>query len=120
LEDFVSARGIVTLYGNQNQDKQYTSKEIADLALHGDRQAIQAYHDMGTALGQGLAETFAHFAPETIIIGGKIGRSLDLYKESILKALADIGVPEPEILQAAPGNLAIWGAAKHVFATMCT
>lgn len=118
LEDCVSARGIVALYDNKEPTKQYTSKEVADLALDGDRQAIEAYHAMGAALGHGLAETFAHFAPEKIVIGGKVGQSLELYKESFSQALADAGVPVPEILQALPGNLAIWGAAKHAFATM--
>jgi len=118
LEDYVSARGVVALYTDQGSAKHYTSKEIAELATQGNAQAVRAYQEMGAALGHGLAETFAHFAPKKVVIGGKVGQSLTLFKEATSHTIAEAGVPVPEILQAIPGNLALWGTAKHSFATM--
>lgn len=115
VEDYVSARGVVALYGS-TQGTAPSAKEISALAHQGDPRALEAYRAMGAALGRGLASVLTRFAPEAIVIGGKVGRSLDLFRPAMLQALAEAGLPHLQIIPAAPGNLAIWGAARHAFA----
>jgi glucokinase len=115
IEDNVSAHGVVALYGGA-QGAAKSAKEISALAHQGDPRAVEAYRAMGTALGSGLAAVLARFAPEAVVIGGKVGRSLDLFRPAMLQALADAGLPQLQVLPAAPGNLAIWGAARYAFA----
>jgi glucokinase len=115
LEDYVSARAVVAAYDTLKPDEQRSAQSIAHLALQGDPEATKAYETMGMELGRGLAAVFAHFAPEKIVIGGKVGLSLKLFQPALQQALTDAGLPSIEILQAREGNLAIWGAARHVF-----
>jgi glucokinase len=115
VEDYVSARGVVALYGAA-QGAAKSAKEISALALKGDPRAIEAYRAMGAALGHGLAPVLTRFAPEALVIGGKVGQSLDLFRPAMLQALAEAALPHLQVLPAAPGNLAIWGAARYAFA----
>ena len=114
IEDNVSAHGVVALYGGA-QGTAKSAKEISVLAHQGDPCAVEAYRAMGAALGSGLAAVLARFAPEAVVIGGKVGQSLDLFRPAMLQALADAGLPQPRVLPA-PGNLAIWGTARYAFA----
>jgi glucokinase len=111
LEDQVSACGVVALYGNLRPGDPRSAKEIAGLAMRGDPPAIKAYRVMGAALGSGLASSLARFAPEKIVIGGKVGQSLELFRPAMKQALAAAGLPDLPVVPAAPGNMAIWGAA---------
>ncbi len=118
LEDYVSARGVVALYDKVGGKKGESARAIADLARAGNEQAVQAYQAMGVALGEGLASVFAHFAPEQIVVGGKVGLALDLFEPALKQALADASLPPIPIVQAARGNLALWGAARHAFSRL--
>jgi glucokinase len=113
LEDYVSARGVVALYDKLKPGKRRSAKEVSALALQGSQPAIDAYRAMGTALGRGLGPVFARFIPEKVVIGGHVGRSLELFGPAMEQALAATGVPEVPILHAAPGNMAIFGAARY-------
>lgn len=115
LEDHVSARAVVAEYDSLSPGKHRSAKEIADLALRGDPSAIEAYQAMGAALGTGLAPVLTRFAPETVVIGGHIGQSLELFRPAMQQALAAVGVANLSVIRALPGNLAIWGAARHAF-----
>jgi glucokinase len=112
LEDRVSARAVVTAYSGATGTAK-SAKEISVLAEGGDPAAIDAYQALGTALGTGLAPVLARFAPEAVVIGGHIARSLDLFGPAMRRALAASGLPDLTVIQAMPGNLAIWGAARH-------
>jgi len=113
LEDYVSARGVVALYDKLKPGERRSAKEVSALALRGSRPAIEAYRAMGTALGRGLGPVFARFRPEKVVIGGHVGRSLELFGPAMEQALAAASVPELPILPAAPGNMAIFGAARY-------
>lgn len=122
LEDHVSARAVTARYRSlrprdqrsaKEPGDQPSAKEIEDLALRGDPLAIEAYRAIGAALGSGLAPVLQRFAPEKIVIGGHVSHALDLFRPAMQQALAAAGLPELPVIQAAPGNLAIWGAARH-------
>jgi glucokinase len=113
LEDYVSARGVVTMYGTLRPGGRVSAKDVSDLARRGNPAAIDAYRMMGTALGRGLAPVLRRFEPEQVVIGGHVAQSLDLFGPATGRALTEAGVPEVPILPPVPGNLAIWGAARY-------
>lgn len=126
LEDRVSARAVVAGYaratardgamGVGGSADEATAKGVSALASRGDPSAIEAYSAMGAALGSGLAPVLARFAPEILVIGGKVGQSLELFRPAMQEALAEAGLPDLPVIPAAPGNLAIWGAARYPLA----
>ena len=111
LEDRVSARGVVALYRRHALSGPLTAKDVSDLARQGDQAAVGAYWEMGTSLGSALAPVLARFAPEAVIVGGKVGRSLPLFGPALAEALAAVGLPAVPIV-AADGNMSLWGAAS--------
>lgn len=116
LEDHVSGRAVVASYAGFGGAGPRSAKEIGDLALRGDPAAVEAYRAMGAALGRGLAPVLTRFAPEKIVIGGHIARSLELFLPAMEQALSAAGLPAPPIIASAPGNMAIWGAARYALA----
>jgi glucokinase len=120
LEDHVSARAVATAYGTRpdgtgQPGPGQTAREVSVLAAEGDEAAVAAFRAMGEALGSGLAPVLARFEPEAIVVGGKVGRSLELFAPALRQALAGAGLPDVPVVPAAPGNMALWGAARHAF-----
>jgi len=115
LEDRVSARAVTTAYGPRPDGRGATAREVSVLAARGDSAAVAAFQRMGAALGSGLAPVLARFEPEAVVIGGKVGRSLDLFAPAMREALAEHGLGSLRVVRAAPGNMALWGAAGHAF-----
>jgi glucokinase len=110
LEDYVAARAVTTAYGPGR-----SAREVSELAAAGDTAAVAAYRTLGEALGAGLAPVLARFAPQTIVLGGKVAQSLPLFAPAMRKALAEAGLPDLPVIAAIQGNLALWGAARHAF-----
>jgi glucokinase len=120
LEDHVSARAVTNPYGTPADGTGLpgagrTAREVSALAAEGDETAVAAFVAMGEALGSGLVPVLARFEPEAIVIGGKVGQSLELFAPAMRQALAEAGLPDLPVIPAAPGNIAIWGAARHAF-----
>ena len=120
LEDHVSARALTTAYGTPPDGTGLpgpgkSAREVSALAAAGDETAVAAFLAMGDALGRGLAPVLERFEPETIVIGGQVGQSLPLFAPAMRRALAGAGLPNLPVIPAAPGNMAIWGAARHAF-----
>lgn len=83
LEDYASKRGVLKLYGRDD----LTVKEVADRAHAGERQAIDAFAQMGTIIGEAIAPIMEEYNIETLLLGGQISRSADLFAGSIEKML---------------------------------
>lgn len=125
LEDHVSARAVTASYGPRPDGAGLpgaglpgagkTAREVSAFAAEGDAVAVAAFRAMGGALGSGLAPVLARFEPEAVVIGGKVGQSLELFAPAMRQALAGAGLPDLPVIPAAPGNMAIWGAARHAF-----
>jgi glucokinase len=111
LEDIVSARGVVSLYRRHALNRPLSARDVSDLARQGEEAALGAYREMGTSLGGALAPVLARFAPEAVVIGGKVGRSLPLFGPAVAEALAAAGLAAMPIVQA-DGNMSLWGAAS--------
>jgi glucokinase len=120
LEDHVSSRAVTTSYGTRPDGGGLpgpgkTAREVSALEAEGDETAIAPFRAMGEALGSGLVPVLARFEPEAIVIGGKVGRSVELFAPAMRQALAGAGLPNLPVIPAAPGNMAIGGAARHAF-----
>jgi glucokinase len=114
LEDHVSARAVVARYSpGQGDHHSYSAKEISERALRGEPRAIDAYRALGTALGSGLAPVLKRFGPEKVVIGGHVGKALEVFRPAMQQALAAAGLPELPVIPAGHGNMAIWGAARR-------
>lgn len=79
LEDYASKRGVLKLYGRDD----LTVKEVADRAHAGEQQAIDAFAQMGTIIGQAIAPILDEYKIEKLLLGGQISRSADLFIRQI-------------------------------------
>ena len=113
LEDYVSARAVTSLYSKLSPGERRSARDVSELAARGSRPALEAYRAMGIALGRGLAPVFARFAPEVVVIGGKVAHSLELFGPATEEEMAAAGLPHLPVLAAASENMAILGAARY-------
>lgn len=113
LEDYVSARAVTSRYSKLSSGERRSARDVSELARRGSPPAIEAYRAMGAALGRGLAPVFARFAPEVVVIGGKVSHSLELFGPAMKQEMAAAGLPELPVLAAAAENMAILGAARY-------
>lgn len=68
---------------------QTTAGELSALARSGDASALAAWHDFGCHIGQMVKIAMLAYAPEAVILGGGIARSLDLFEEAMYGEIAD-------------------------------
>ena len=94
-----------------NQD----TKFMSDLAFQGDAEALKAFSEFGTHLGNAINNILYVYAPEAIIIGGSISKSYDLFKAAMQEAIATFAyqkqIEHLKIELSDLGGIAILGAA---------
>jgi len=83
LEDYASKRGVLKLYGRSD----LTVKEIAGLAHDGDSQAAEAFSRMGAIIGEAISPLMEEYGIETLLLGGQISRSADLFQPALSEKL---------------------------------
>lgn len=79
LEDYASKRGILRLYGRND----LPVKEIGAKAIAGERNAIDAFAQMGSILGESVATMLKEYRIETLLLGGQISKGSQLFIPSI-------------------------------------
>ncbi|MDG5800150.1 ROK family protein [Marinilabiliaceae bacterium ANBcel2] len=98
-----------------------TSKMIYDAAIQGDKVAVEVFEQTGKYLGQALADTVHHLAPEAIFLFGGPTAAGDLIfkpvKESMEEYLLPIFKNKIKILpsELSMGDAAIVGASALVW-----
>ena len=109
IEDIVSGNGISSIYLRLSK-KQKTAREISQLAFNGDSEAIETWNIFGDALAFALAWGINMIDPGVVILGGSIANSIDLFYDSMNKALRKFVCPVPadktKIVKAALGDAA--------------
>jgi glucokinase len=58
-----------------------SGKEAYDMALSGDKKAIDMWKEFGNHLGAAIEAILYAYDPEKIILGGSVGQSLSLYED---------------------------------------
>lgn len=107
LEDKVSARGVRGYYTAMGGDPEYSARDIAESAYHGDQAALDAFDRMGETLGTAIAGILLEHNVSTVLFGGQISRSLDLMEDGLRRSLG----PWPTIVRA-PEDAVYHGIAK--------
>ena len=120
-EEYVSKRGIMNRYqaklraaGVQTAaeaDAQPTVADIAAMARKGDAIAMETFADTGYHLGQILLPILKEYHFDTVLLGGAISKSADLYMPRLCEVLSEVGAtacPTADIDQAP-----IIGAAQY-------
>ncbi len=70
-----------------------TSGLIIESALHGDPVATEMLSSSALFVGEALASMVNLFNPSLIVIGGSVGRSLDMYLATIRKTVLNRSLP---------------------------
>ncbi len=80
LEEYVSGNALTRLY-EQYTGKHLSGTEIAALAIAGEEAAKQVWDDFAQALAYALSWTVNMLDPQTVVIGGSIIKSANLFWE---------------------------------------
>lgn len=93
-EDYVSKRGILCRYleeaGIPNHQPVPTVAQIADMARRGDAAARKAFADTGLHLGQILLPVLREHPFRTVLLGGAISKSADLFLPQLNQVLSEV------------------------------
>ena len=92
LEDYVSKRGILKIYGELANKKpgNLTVNQIADLAGKGDASAIATFCEAGQLLAKAIAGVLVAKNIECLLFAGQISRSYHLMETAITEELQGI------------------------------
>jgi glucokinase len=71
-----------------------TGKELYDAAMKNDPDAIAAFTKFGNHIGNLITNILYVLAPEAVILGGSISKSLPLFREGIYQSLEGFLLPE--------------------------
>ena len=133
LETYASASGIrrtvfEILYNSMEESElreisfnDLTSKMIYDVAMRGDKIALEAFEFTGKALGIKLADSVAHTSPEAIILFGGLAAAGDLIfeptKRHMENNLLNIFKNKVKIIPSGlpEGNSAVLGASALIW-----
>ncbi len=91
IDDYISVRGIKQLALNYCNNP-LTPLELSKLAGEGNIQAIKAYQEFGDNLNAALFPLLTKFKANTLVLGGKISRSGNLFLEALKESCDDLGV----------------------------
>lgn len=113
LEEYVSARGIIRLAKGLNAK---TPLEVYNLALMGNKKAINVFEKMGFYLGVAVANFVNIFDPDVVIIGGGISNAWKFFSKSMEKTVKEKAYvnKNPKIVKGMLENAAILGAASLI------
>ncbi|GGD83136.1 ROK family protein [Paenibacillus nasutitermitis] len=83
VDDYISKRGILRLMSDAGMDTANLDiKNLAELAMDGDAEAIGIFKRFGEMIGEMLVPFLRSFQPDAVVIGGQIVKSKALFLES--------------------------------------
>lgn len=92
LEDFASARGIRIAYARMTGDGFQSAHSVAHKAYAGEAAAQTVYQRMGELLGEHLRSLQEELGFTTLLMGGQVSKSLDLFLGGIREALPGVTI----------------------------
>lgn len=111
-DDYFSTRGLIAAWKQISGEDARGAKEIADLAEQkGDARAFKVHEDFGTALAEFLSPWLLRFGVKTLVVGGSIGRGLNLFEKTLTAGLPQGVTVKPSLLGE---DAQIVGAASAV------
>ena len=109
IDDYLSARGVCKL-AQKYCNNVLTPLELSVMAKNGDDNAIQAYQEFGENLNYALLPLLIQFGANTLVIGGMISHSSELFL-SAMKDCYKLGIDI--ILESDTSRLAMIGLTKQ-------
>lgn len=95
-----------------------TAMKAHDLAVKGEKEAIQMWDDYGFHLGNVMKAVAYTYDPEAVILGGSISKAYAFFEDSMKKTLNDFQFPETikrlKIVRSKVDNIALLGAAALI------
>jgi len=107
LEDVASADGIVRSAQNMGMLPPLSARRIFDAARDGDETALAVVEREGQHLAMAIAAVSAILDPEMVVLGGGIGRNVDLLHDPIQRRLQEITPLQPRIVASELGDEAV-------------
>lgn len=108
-EDYCSGKFFRTFYKDDGQN-------LIEKAKNGDPEAIKAFDEFGTHLGNAIKTIMFAVDPHKIIIGGSVAKSKDAYTDALQKSIKQFPYPESvknlKIIYTDTANIAVLGAAS--------
>lgn len=96
-----------------------TGEELFRLAKENNKNAINAFEDIGNHLGEMIYQILFMMAPDMIVLGGSISKSFPLFKPTLQKKLDQFPFESirerVKIEHSELENIAIFGAAAQCF-----
>lgn len=90
-------------------------EEVYEQALTGDRKAIKTFEVLGTHIAEAIKIVLYTFDPDSIVLGGGISKTFDIFKDAFYKGLETYGFPSSlkniEITISKTEHVAVLGAA---------
>jgi len=113
IEEYASTRGIMRTAKGL---KAKTPLEVYNLALKGNKKALNVFDKTGFYLGVTITNLIAVFDPEVIIIGGEISKSFKFFSKSMKDTIKERSFvnKNPKIVKSKLKGAAILGAASLV------
>lgn len=98
--------------------KKTTGEELFEKAKDGNIEAIEAYNEFGTHLGNAVKAIVYAYDPEVIVLGGSVSKAFSLFQNSMYKELEDFAYPNSirnlKIKTTERESVAVLGAAALV------
>ena len=107
LEEAAAAEGIVRTAQKAGMSLPLSSKQIFDAARNGDERALTVIKQEGELLAEAIAAITAILDPALIVIGGGIGRNIDLLQGPLEQHLYKITRLHPPIAPSKLGEDAV-------------
>ncbi len=108
-DDYCSGQYFKKFYNSCGSD-------IATMAKSGDKKSLKAFQDFGHHLAMAITNLLLIIDPKLIVVGGSVGKSFDLYIDSVWHSLQDFPykriVENLEICQSDVPDIALLGAAQ--------
>jgi glucokinase len=115
FESFCSGAGIARMVqddffdehpDNHEGNCDLTSKDLAGMALNGDKKAIELFHISGKYLGMGLSIIIDLINPQRIVIGSIYARNTNLFDEALMEVVEKEALkPAAEVCEIVPAAL---------------
>lgn len=119
IEQYASATAIVRMARNAGLDV-CSAREVSDLAVSGNAEAVNVFRQMGYYLGITLSSLINLLNPELIVVGGGVSASWELFIDHVKAEVSQRAFRQPaervKIVRAQLGDDAgILGAARIAF-----
>lgn len=89
IDDYISARGILSLHQTLHGSIPQDVKTIAQLAASGDLACLETFKCFGIRFADAIHTFLQNFRPDTLVIGGQIAKSFPLFKDSFISELQE-------------------------------